>query len=117
MGPERELTTKKLMKRNAIKQDVLVFAIPAALFYVAGMAASARDLVRQLDELFVLAVHSVAGTALIGTGLTILLVSARTLGRSYSSSLVIREEHPLITHGIYRFTRHRHGMHVGSPLP
>ena len=94
------------MRRNARSQDVLEFAIPALLLYVAGMALSARDLIRQQDKLFVLSVHSVVGLALIAAGVTICLVSARTLGRFYSSSLVIREEHRLITHGPYCFTRH-----------
>jgi protein-S-isoprenylcysteine O-methyltransferase Ste14 len=92
--------------RNAIRQDMLLFALPAAFFYVAGLVICARDLVRQQDRLFILSVHSIVRLALIIIGLTILLVSAGTLRRYYSSSLVTREDHRLITHGVYRLTRH-----------
>jgi protein-S-isoprenylcysteine O-methyltransferase Ste14 len=39
-------------------------------------------------------------------GFTIILVAQVTLWRFYSSTLVIKEDHRLITHGIYRLTRH-----------
>jgi protein-S-isoprenylcysteine O-methyltransferase Ste14 len=96
----------KLIVRNTMRQDMLVFALPATFFYIAGLVISARDLVRQQDRLFVLSEHSIVGLALIIIGLTILFVSAGTLRRYYSSSLVIREDHRLITHGVYCFTRH-----------
>ncbi len=35
-----------------------------------------------------------------------MLVAQITLWRFYFSTLVIREDHQLITHGIYRFVRH-----------
>ena len=35
-----------------------------------------------------------------------MLVGQATLWRNYSGTVVIREDHQLITHGIYRFTRH-----------
>ncbi len=34
-----------------------------------------------------------------------MLVGQATLWRNYSGTVVIREDHQLITHGIYRFTR------------
>ncbi len=34
-----------------------------------------------------------------------MLVSQATLWRNYSATVVIRADHQLITHGIYRFTR------------
>ena len=34
------------------------------------------------------------------------MIGAVTLGWFYASTLVIREDHELITHGLYRFTRH-----------
>ncbi len=34
-----------------------------------------------------------------------MIVAQVTLWRNYSGSVVIREDHQLITHGIYRFTR------------
>jgi protein-S-isoprenylcysteine O-methyltransferase Ste14 len=96
----------KPLVRSAIRQDLLYFALPAFLFYVAGIAFSGWDLFRHVDRLFVLSVHSIAGLALIVAGLTICIVSAATLGRSYYSFLAIREDHRLITHGVYRYARH-----------
>lgn len=96
--------------RNAIREDVLFFALPAAFVYFAGMVVSGWDLVRQVvrqqGSLYMLSVQSIVGLALIVIGLAILLVAAGTLRRSYSSTLVIRKDHQLITHGVYRFTRH-----------
>jgi protein-S-isoprenylcysteine O-methyltransferase Ste14 len=85
--------------RNAIRKDVLCFALPALLVYTAGVAVSGWDLVRRHAQ-------NVTGLALIVTGLIVLFVSAGTLGRSYSSTLVIKKGHRLVTHGIYRFVRH-----------
>ena len=85
---------------------MLYFAIPALLVSSAGMVVSAWDLVRQQGSLYVLSVQSIVGLALIVIGLTNNLVAQVTLRRSYSSTLVIREDHQLVTRGIYRFTRH-----------
>ena len=92
--------------RNAIREDMLYFALPAILVYTAGMGISAWDLIRQQGSLYILSVHSIIGLALFVTGFTIILVAHITLWRSYSSTLVIREDHKLITHGVYRFMRH-----------
>ncbi len=49
--------------------------------------------------------QSIVGLAAIMIGLTIMIVGQVTLFRNYSATVVIREDHQLITHGIYRFTR------------
>ncbi len=98
--------TKRGIVRNAIREDVLYFAIPALLVFTAGLVVSARDLVRQQGSLYILSVQSVVGLALIAIGLTNNIVAQVTLWRFYSSTLVIKEDHQLITHGVYRFTRH-----------
>ena len=92
--------------RNTIRDDVLLFMLPTAFVFSAGMALSAWELVRQQGSLYVLSAHSVAGLALIVVGLTCSLVAAVTLRRSYSPTLVTREDHQLVTRGVYRFTRH-----------
>ena len=96
----------KAIVRNAIRKDVLVFALPAALVYSAGLAVSAWDLVRRQGSLHIRSVRSVLGLALVVIGLTLALVATGTLRRFYSSTLVIRKDHQLITHGVYRFARH-----------
>ena len=92
--------------RNAIREDILCFAVPWVFVLFAGMGVSAWDLVRQQGSLYILSVQSIVGLALIIIGFTILLVAQVTLWRFYSSTLVIKEDHQLITHGIYRLTRH-----------
>ena len=93
-----------------IKRDLLFFALPAFIVFSAGMAASGwdflRDFVADQASLDLLSVRSVIGLAFVGIGLGIELVAAFTLRRSYSSTLIIREDHQLVTHGIYRLTRH-----------
>jgi protein-S-isoprenylcysteine O-methyltransferase Ste14 len=91
--------------RNAIREDMLYFAIPALLVLTAGLAVSTSDLVRRQGRMYVHSVHCVGGLALLIIGLIIMIVSQATLWRNYSSTVVIREDHQLITHGIYRFTR------------
>ncbi|SVC89088.1 uncharacterized protein METZ01_LOCUS341942, partial [marine metagenome] len=85
--------------RNAIKEDLIFFAGPWIIAMSVGLMLSAWDLVKSQDSLLVLSVQSVIGLALLATGLTIQLVSQITLGRLYSSTLVIKEGHQLITHG------------------
>jgi protein-S-isoprenylcysteine O-methyltransferase Ste14 len=103
--------------RNAIKKDVLYFAIPALLVFTAGLVVSALDgfdglvvkaweLGRQPENLYTLSTLNILGLALFVVGMTIAFVAVFTLRRSYSGTLVIREDHQLITHGIYRYTRH-----------
>jgi protein-S-isoprenylcysteine O-methyltransferase Ste14 len=103
---ERRSVLRNGIVRNAIREDVLVFALPAFFVYCAGLVVSAWHLVSQQESLFVLSVQCIVGLALIGIGFAILFVSVGTLRRSYSSTLVVREDHQIITHGIYRFTRH-----------
>ena len=92
--------------RSVIREDVLHFAVPAVFVLSAGTLVTAWDLVRQQGNLYIRSVQSIAGLALIVIGFAIVLVAHITIGRYYSSALVIKEDHQLITHGVYRFTRH-----------
>jgi protein-S-isoprenylcysteine O-methyltransferase Ste14 len=114
--PKRGFLKKHGIVRNAIKEDMLYFAIPALLVFTAGLVVSSLDgygglmnklwaLVYQPGYLYSLSVQNIVGLALYVIGLTIALVAQITLKRSYSSTLVIREDHQLVTHGIYRYTR------------
>ena len=114
---KRGFLTRHRIVRNAIREDMLYFALPAVLVFFTGLLVSARDgydglvatiwgLVRQPRNLYLLSVHNIVGLALFVIGFTIILIAHFTLWRFYSSTLVIREDHRLITHGVYRFTRH-----------
>ncbi len=102
--------------RNAIGKDILQFAIPAIIIFFIELRFCGRDglsgfwgtmwgLVKQPQNLFMFPVQSIIGMALIIIGLIIMLVGQATLWRNYSGTVLIREDHQLITHGIYRFTR------------
>ena len=104
--------------RNAIREDMLYFALPGLLVFTAGLVLSYRalddrsgvvptlwNLVRQPSSFHFLSVQNIVGLVLFVIGLIIMIVGQLTLFRNYSSTVVIREDHQLITHGIYRFTR------------
>jgi protein-S-isoprenylcysteine O-methyltransferase Ste14 len=103
--------------RNEIKKDILLFGIPALTVFFLGLIVSGRDgydglvgviweLVKDPQNLRLLSIWNIAGLTLLVVGLAIALVAVFTLRRFYLSTLVTIENHQLITHGIYRFTRH-----------
>jgi protein-S-isoprenylcysteine O-methyltransferase Ste14 len=71
-----------------------------------GMVVTIGELARQPQNLSLLPVDSILGLAIVVLGFAILFTSHFTLRRFHSSTLVIREDHELITHGIYRLVRH-----------
>jgi protein-S-isoprenylcysteine O-methyltransferase Ste14 len=129
---KRAVLARHGIVRNAIREDVLYFCIPAALLLFAGLVVSARDgydglaatawdLLRRPQGLSLLSVPNILGLALFVVGVTIALVAVATLRRFYSSTLVTREDHQLIQRGIYRLTRHpiylgAITMTIGAPV-
>jgi protein-S-isoprenylcysteine O-methyltransferase Ste14 len=106
--------------RNAIRKDILQFALPGLTVFIIELQFCAREgarnglsgfwgtvwsLVKQPRNLSMFSMQSIIGLALIIIGLIIMIVGQVTLFRNYSGTVVIREDHQLITHGIYRFTR------------
>ncbi len=104
--------------RHRIKQDILYFGIPALVVFFAALSVSAATgrydgLVATLWRLIVapsriaaLSANNIVGLAMLVVGLSVAFTGVFTLKRFYSSSLVIRERHQLITHGPYRVVRH-----------
>ena len=68
--------------------------------------SSVWDLVKEPEDLTWLSVSEFDGLALVGTGLLVVILARITIWRSSSSTLVVREWHRLITHGVYRYLRH-----------
>ncbi len=97
---------ERMIMRDSIRKDLLIFVLPAILVYSAGFGVCAWDLVRRQGSLFTLSAHSLVGLALIVIGLTLTFVAVGTLQRFYSPTLRVRRDHQLITHGPYRFVRH-----------
>lgn len=114
---KRGFLEKQGIVRNAIREDMLFFAVPAILVFFAGMVVSATlgrsglviilwGLVKRPIYLPQLSIYNILGLGLFAVGIAIQLVAYFTLRRFYSSTLIIREDHKLITHGIYSLIRH-----------
>jgi len=112
---ERGFLARHGIVRDAARADLLQFALPALVVFTAGLvvsgtsgwrglAATTRRLVR--DGLSGTSAWETTGLVLILLGFTVALVGLGTLRMSYSSTLVIRRDHRLVTHGIYRLVRH-----------
>ena len=102
--------------RSSIRKDLIQFALPALTVFIielqfcvsdglSGFWGTVWGLIKQPGNLSLLPLQSITGLALFLTGLTIMLVGQTTLWRNYSGTVLIRADHQLITHGIYRFTR------------
>jgi protein-S-isoprenylcysteine O-methyltransferase Ste14 len=102
--------------RNAIRKDIFQFALPgSAVFLIellfcisdglSGLWGTIWSLVKQPQTLSMLPMQSIIGLGLFIIGLIIMIVGQITLFRNYSGTVIIREDHQLITYGIYRFTR------------
>ena len=107
---------KHRIVRNAIRDDILQFAIPGITVFtiellfcirdgLSGIWGTIWDLIKHPQNLSMFSVQSIIGLAQFIIGLIIMIVGQITLFRNYSGTVVIREDHQLVTHGIYRFTR------------
>ena len=114
--PKRGFLARHGVVRNAIRRDILQFALPGMTVFIVELQFCVRDglsdfwgtiwgLVKHPQILSMFSVQSIIGLALFVIGLTTMVVGQATLWRNYSGTVIIREDHQLITHGIYRFTR------------
>ena len=104
--------------RIVLKKDLICFFIPWLATMLLELILCGRygdglsdfwgnlwALVSQPKNLLVFPLHRTIGSALFVIGLTTMIVGQVTLHRNYSGLVLIRKNHCLITHGIYRFTR------------
>jgi len=114
---KRGFLAKHGIVRSAIRKDLLFFGLPALVVLLLGLIVSAQNgYDGMVETLFKVLLHpqdasqlsaaKVVGLVLMVTGFTIAFVAVYKLKRFYSSTLVTREDHRLVTHGIYRFVRH-----------
>ena len=93
------------IKRHAVRADA-VFFVPAFFLYAGGMTLVGWDYLRRESGTGVARALNPVGILLVVLGLVFVLVAPITLRKNYSSTLVIRNDHKLIMHGIYRVVRH-----------
>lgn len=104
--------------RSEFRKDLTFFFLPwLTVFLVelvlcgeygdglSGFWKSLWELTTCPQNLFVVPLHRTIGSFLFVVGLTIMIVGQATLWRNYSGFVIIKKDHRLITHGIYRFTR------------
>jgi protein-S-isoprenylcysteine O-methyltransferase Ste14 len=102
--------------RSAIRADIVFFAIPALTVLILGLYFCAKaglsgfwgivwNVITHPQELSELSLHRIVGLALFFLGLAVAIIGQITLRTNYSGTVVIREGHQLVTHGLYRFTR------------
>jgi protein-S-isoprenylcysteine O-methyltransferase Ste14 len=122
---KRKWTSNLGIKRSAMREDLICFAIPAIVAFLVGLEFCRRDgftgfwgtvwsLIKHPQSFLAFPLHRALGFILIMIGFAFLLAGQITLGRNHSSSVVIREDHRLITRGVYRFTRNP--MYLGVIL-
>lgn len=92
--------------RNAIGEDIPRFLVPWILTLVCAVALALWEFLARFGEQFRVTAATIVGLVFIGIGLPVVLVAAGTLRKSYSATLVIREDHRLVRHGIYGVVRH-----------
>jgi protein-S-isoprenylcysteine O-methyltransferase Ste14 len=107
--PKRESHRRLKIVRSAIREDVLYFALPALLVFTAGLVVSfivgpgsllgtLLELTNQPGKQYSLSWQNILGLGLFVVGLTIAVIAVVTLRGSYHSTLVIGEDHRLVTH-------------------
>ncbi|MHC4598344.1 MAG: methyltransferase family protein [Planctomycetota bacterium] len=104
--------------RHSLKKDLLTFFIPFFSVFFLGLVFCHAygeglhtiwgvlwGLITRPHRLFETPLHRIIGLFLFIGGLSLMIVSQATLWKNYSGFVVIKKDHRLITHGIYRYTR------------
>lgn len=91
------------------------FIVPATLVWAAGLAATAQDFWQAWRRgAFRFGPLNLLGLALVVAGLGLRLAARRNLRQHFSYALRLRDDHALVTSGIYR--RVRHPAYTGDML-
>lgn len=104
--------------RHILKKDLLLFFLPWLTVFclelsfcrtygdgLSGIWGVIWEVIKRPQKLLSLPLQRMIGMPLFVIGLTIMIVAQITLWENYSGFVVIKKDHQLITHGIYRFTR------------
>ena len=89
------------------RRDLFAFAIPGLCIFSAGLAVCGWDFVRRFQGVeWTPSWVAVLGAFMVVTGIANNIACQVTMGRFYSGFLVTREDHQLITRGMYAYVRH-----------
>jgi protein-S-isoprenylcysteine O-methyltransferase Ste14 len=103
--------------RKTIRDDILFFGIPALIVFTTGLIVCGQDgyngltgalwgALTDAQKLRSLTGWNIAGLLVFLAGLGFAIVAVMTLKRFYASTLLTREDHEVIIHGIYSWVRH-----------
>ena len=92
--------------QNHVREDTKAFLIPAFVVLVAALAVFVWDMARHNDGVWEPSALHTLGMLFVVIAVINNVGCAIIMGRSYSSTLVTREDHQLITRGMYRYVRH-----------
>lgn len=96
----------KYIKRNSIRKDFRFFLLPWFFIISLGTVVTVWEFARGGDPELKLSLSTILGLLFIIFALPIVFTAAITLHKFYSSTLIIRKDHKLIQHGIYKYVRH-----------
>lgn len=96
----------KYIKRNSIRKDFRFFLLPWFFIISLGTVVTVWEFARGGDPELKLSLSTILGLLFIIFALPIVFTAAVTLHKFYSSTLIIRKDHKLIQHGIYKYVRH-----------
>lgn len=102
--------------RNAHKRDLIQFAIPGVTVFaleltfcsldgLTGFWPGVSQLVTEPELLTQLPIHQLFALVMTLLGFITIVTAQITLRGNYSAAVVIRENHQLVQHGIYRLSR------------
>lgn len=114
----KRLLEKLEIVKHSLRNDLVWFFVPwlASMLVILVLCGTHGDgLTRIWQDLWELVTHPnnfvafplqrTLGLSLLVCGLSIMLVGQTTLWNNYSGFVVIKKNHQLVTHGIYRYTR------------
>jgi protein-S-isoprenylcysteine O-methyltransferase Ste14 len=102
---ERRARRTPVAKTERGPREYLLMTISAAGFGLIPLVYVSFNFPRWADYPFH-AAQAWLGTLVALASLVMFRLTHRTLGQFWSVSLDVREQHPLVTHGIYRYVRH-----------
>ncbi len=87
------------------KEDI-VFVIASTIIWLGSIGVTIWDFITNKGMAYRFNTVNIAGMLLFVIGVTLRIIGRLTLGRYYSYGLIIKPDHKLVTHGIYRYVRH-----------